>query len=181
MSIDLTKPDPLTHAQNTLEAYYKASPAVKRSMKSAIKNFVAFNKTRGTEAHDVNTESDLPEIVLNAIGGPSNVNFASNLSSLDWTWRVGVNTGDQRITQHLGPLVFAIFATTAHAVDSSLDGQLVGMLWNDYPFAKNLTFSNIQTGESNPAENKGLIGWSAFLDLTLHMLFPTSMLREFNQ
>jgi hypothetical protein len=180
MSVDLTKPDPLTQAQNSLEAYYKASPAIKRAMGPAVKNFVAFNKTRGTESSNVKAESDLPGVVLEPIGGTSNINFASNLSSLDWSWRVKLVTGDMRLNAQINPLLFAVFAATVHAVDSSLDGQLVGLLWNDYPFAKNLTFAAIQEGPVDPQTNGSINGWMAICDLTMHMLFPSTLLREFN-
>lgn len=171
--------DPLSLAQDALEQSIKNAPSIKRAMGRAIKNVVAFNKLRGTEMPDVTSENDVPLLMLAPVGGPSNVNFASNLASLDWTWRILVNSGDRRLTE-INPIIFAIFATMAHLVDSGADGQLVGLKWNDYPFAKNLTFSSITTGDADPSQNFGIVGWTGVCDLTLHMLFPTTMLRDFN-
>lgn len=170
--------DPLTIAQNALQAYYASAPAVKRAWKTQPK-VIAFNEGR-TAVNHVKGESDLPEIVLEPIGGPANINFASNLSSLDWSWRVKLVTGDMRLQNQINPLLFAVYAATAHAVHSSLDGELTGLLWSDYPFAKNLTFSNVQNGPVDPATNASISGWLAICDLTMHMLFPTTLLRQFN-
>lgn len=172
--------DPISMAHDALEKWLRGSVAIQRSMGGIKPNIAASNKLRGTELPDVVTESDLPRIRLEPIGGPCNINFASNLTNMDWSWRIILDTGDLRVNKYLGPVAFAIFASLAVAIEKDDVGDLLGVRWRTYDYAKNLTYSNITSGESDPVLNKGIAGLSAICDLTLHMVFPTSYLREFN-
>lgn len=170
--------DPLSIAQRGLEKLLRNSPAVKRATQLKIKNIDGFTQTRATKQQDVNSETDLPELRLVPIGGPMNVNFASNLTMLDYALSLQLNTGDLRVTEKLAPVLFAIYAVCAEAVKGS---GLVDLTWEGYDFLKNITLSAATIGESDPSQNRGIVGFTAICDLTLHMNFPTTMLIAWNQ
>lgn len=185
----IVRKDPLSHAQETLEAYLAAAPCVVATMKAAVKNIDGYTKLRGTKQQDVTSETDLPALKLIPTGGPCNVNFASNATQLDYTLQVALRTGDQRYNAVAGPLVWAIYAAMTAAID---DGQLVGLTLakclpetadaglRNYEFIKNLTLANIATGFSDPSDprTRGIVGFNALLDLTLHMIFPRTFVKD---
>ena len=181
--------DPLSLAQETLERYFEQSPGMRRAMGLAIKNVDAYTKARGTKAVDVNAETDTPGLKLLPIAMPTNANFSSNTVMLDYVLQVLVNTGDQRITAKLLPVVWSVYAAIVAAIESS---TLLGLTLEPcvavsaaaeikaYHYVKNFTFSNVQAGLSNPQENRGIEGFSAICDLQLHLIFPASFVREWN-
>jgi len=175
--------DPLSHAQQTIESYLGDSPGVRAAMRLAVKNIDGYTKSRGTKQVAVFSESDLPALKLIPIGGPCNVNFASNLTMWDFTTQIVVNTGDKRFNAKLGPLAWAVFCALTAAVH---DSQLVGLtlakcLADDadddlrrFQFLKNITLANITTGLTDPSDprNRGIDGFSGLMDLTMHLIFP---------
>lgn len=165
-------------AQRGLEKLLRESPALKRAMGLQIKNIDGFTQTRSTKQQDVNSETDLPELRLVPAGGPMNINYASNLTMLDYTLSVQINTGDLRVTERLAPVLFALYAALAQAVTGA---GLVTLRWLDYDFIKNVTLSAATIGESDPVQNRGIAGFTAICDLTLHMNFPTIHLQQWNQ
>jgi hypothetical protein len=163
--------DPFTLAHETFERFVREHPAVRRVMGAQVKDIEAFTTTRSTKLVDTATEHDFPFIRLLPIGGPSNVNLASNVVSFDFGLRAQINTGDQRVTFKLLPLVFAIYAACTAAIDAS--GELRSLEWGEMGgIITNLSLTNIETGLSNPQENQGITGWSSVVDITLHMVLP---------
>ena len=169
--------DPFSLAQEGLERFLVRSPGMKAAMGAQIKNVEGFASLRGTKQTDTASETDLPELRLEPVLMPCNANFASNAVALDYTLRVVINTGDQRVNAKLLPIVFALFAAIVSAIHSS---DLLTIEWQGYQFIKNFTFSNIAAGLSDPVENRGIAGWSVICDLTLHMIFPSTLLRDWN-
>jgi hypothetical protein len=164
-------------AQERLEKFLRESPGVKSVLGAQIKNVEGFTTLRGTKTTDTVSETDLPELRLEPVLMPCNANFASNAASLDYTLRIVMNTGDQRVNYKMLPLVFAVFAAIVSAINAS---ELLDLQWEGYNFLKNFTFSNVAAGLSDPVENRGIAGWSAICDLTLHMIFPATLLRSFH-
>jgi len=169
--------DPLSLAQETLERYFEQSIGMRRAMGLAIKNVDAYTKARGTKAVDVNSESDTPSIHLVPTAMPSNINFASNCCSLDYNLRVMINTGDVRVDYKLLPICWAIYAAMVAAVD---DSSLLDLAWEGQQFIKNFTLSNTQSIISDPTQNLGIVGWVGIVDLTLHMIFPRTLVKQFH-
>lgn len=180
--------DPLSNAQETIEAYFNASPSVRAAMALAVKNIDGFTKSRGTKQVDVTSESDVPSIKLIPVGGPCNLNFASNATNWDFSLQIGVMTGDKRFNAKLGPVAWAVYAAMTQAID---DGQLVGLTLakclpddadtslRSYQYIKNITLENIATGfaDLTDPKNRGIAGFSSLMDLTLHMLFPRTFVK----
>lgn len=181
--------DPLSLAQETLEAYLLASPGVVTTMKLAVKNIDGFTKTRATKQQDVVSEADLPEIKIIPVGGPCNVNFSSGHTNWDFATQIGVNSGDKRFNAKLAPVAWAVYAAMTAAID---DTTLVGLtlekcLPDDadaelkaFRYVTNLTLSNIATGltDATDPRNRGIEGFSALMDLTLHLVFPRTFVKS---
>lgn len=180
--------DPLSHAQETFEAYICASPAVRVALKNATKNVDGFTATRGTKQVDTRSEADMPLVKLIPTGGPCNVNFASNATNWDFNLQIGLASGDMRYTERLAPLAWAIYAALSLAIH---EGAIVGLTLakclpptapstlKNYEYVKNMTLSNIATGVADLSDpkNRGIAGFSALMDLTLHLLFPRGFVK----
>lgn len=163
----MTEIDPLTLLHDEFERFLAATPCVKTALNVAM-NIVAFNKLHGTERYDTNTNRDVPEILLEETGGISNLNFASNAVSWDWSYNAVINTGDTRVTKSLNPVVFALFAALKKAVESS---TLTGLKWRGKMFCKNISMSQTQVGQSDPQLNRGIKGWTSIATVTFHLIF----------
>jgi hypothetical protein len=180
--------DPLTLAQTTLEKYFEQSPGLRAAMGQLIKNVDGFTKSRATKQHDTNSETDALGIKLMPVAFPTDANYASNAVMFDYNLQVLVNSGDMRVVPML-PVVWAIFAAMVKAITDStlLDLTLLPFVGpggdedlRTYRYVKNFSFANVQTGLSDPVQNKGIKGFSAICDLTLHMVFPATFVREWN-
>lgn len=175
--------DPLSLAQETLEAFFVASPCIVATLKSAVKNIDGYTKLRGTKQVDVNAESDLPALRLIPSGGPLDIHFASNAVKLDYNLQLAIKTGDLRYPAALGPLVWASYATLTRAVHrAEITGLTLAKCLPDdadstlknYSYIKNVSLGNAQTGFADPTDprNRGIEGFVGVLEITLHMVFP---------
>lgn len=170
--------DPFTLLVNEIAKVLEGSKAVKLAMGNARKNIRAYNKMRGTENLDVTAESDVPEILIEASGGPTNINLASNLASFDMGFTLFINSGDQRVNQVMLPVLWSIWATLADGINNS---TILSLTWQNRPFVKKYEFQNVAVGKSNPDLNRGIKGWTAICSLMFHMMFQKSDLTTFVQ
>lgn len=180
MTVQVLNPeiDPLTLLNNEFAKTLERSSAVKTAMALAKKNINAYNKTRVNASQDVVAESDTPEIQLQAAGGPTNINFASNLVQMLFGVNVNINSGDQRVTSIMFPVLWATFATVA---DSLVDKPLTSLRWRDKPFVLSYEFQQITAGISDPVANRGLKGWIAICQVRFHLYFEKTDISAFIQ
>lgn len=168
--------DPLTLLTNCVVATLQESPAVKLAMGLAKKNIHAFNKSRSGTQTDVRAEADLPELAIEPSGGPTNINLASNLCSMDWGMTLGINSGDQRVTEVLNPVLFAVWATLAAKL---IDGPVMSLQWQNQVFVHHYSVQNVTIGKSNPDMNRGIKGWTSICSLLFNLHFDTNTIKTF--
>lgn len=163
--------DPLTILHNAVEKCLQDSPAMKNAVGLVLnKNIIAFNKTRGTEEQDTNSETDVPSLKLMFTGGVSDIALASNMCNWNPVYTLILNTGSQVITDKLLPILFAIYSTLTFALYDQ-NSKITGCQWNGQPFCQNFRLSSTTAGQSNPLLNKSIKGWTGLCTITFNLNF----------
>lgn len=173
--------DPLTQINDELARSIQNAPAVKKAMGLAKKNVNAFNKTRANETPDTLHESDVPNIELLHTGGPCQINFASNACNLMLDIQIGINSGDQQISKVMYPVLWAVFALVANAIDANPFAHMTALTWKGKPFCKDIEFQQVTAGQSDPTRNRGIKGWISICQIRFHLYFDKTDISAFVQ
>jgi hypothetical protein len=160
--------DPFTQLHAELEAMLQRSPAMRKAMGPKIKNFGS--------TYDVNTEADVPRIILEPTGGPGNINAASGYVTMEYTYNVLIDSGNQDIAKVLNPVLWALFAAIASALAAS---GLTALQWRGKSFVKHFAIGSANVGVPNPQLQLGMRGMTAVCAIAFSLGFNKNDLAAF--
>lgn len=159
--------DPISQLHDALGIEIIECKAVKNALGAAL-NVNMFNKTRGNESPDVVSERDVPNLRFEQTGGPMNIQFASSLVEMKHGYNVVLNTGDQRVSRQLDPLLFALFS---FFVASCTKSKLTALQWRGKSYVKSMELTSSRVGMSDPQYNAGIKGWISVCTVVFHLNF----------
>lgn len=114
--------------------------------------------------------ADTPEMVL-SVESTSQINLhrTSCTSSLTRRYAWLLSTGDQRAQRLLFPIEWAVFCAM-----NGFKETLCALKWNGLRFVKDVRVSDATAGLSDPARNRGIIGFSSVWRVDVDMHFATT-------
>lgn len=114
------------------------------------------------------SNADFPELalVINRVNG--NIGQTSSSSGLQVQFDWWISTGDPRVTQGIGKVLWAVYCAMTPWVNTALT-----LTWKNQTFVKNVTLLDASLGFSDPEKNRGIEGWSAVWGCTVDMYFKT--------
>lgn len=131
------------------------------------------NDANRNPVKQVAAAADLPEIILVPAGCSVNIHNTSSSSRVirRYTWLM--STGDARVSHLLFPVEWAVLRgmTNWKTVMGALE-------WRDKRFVKRCDVISVTEGDSDPARNRGIKGWSAAWACEVEMHFDTSDLTD---
>jgi hypothetical protein len=165
---------------NEFWALVDASPVITELVKPGNKIRLSNPPNDNTNRDPVKVsvqEADLPELILSSEGSVESNITASSCSTLcrrQYSWLL--STGDFRISLHLLPVQFALFAVMTKAPE-----RLFSLQWHGAQFVRKFQYGALSEGLSNPQLNRGIRGWSSMWKCTIDMYFVTDELRLYSE
>lgn len=171
--------DPFTLVYDNLLDIVKQSKGLEIIVASLRDKIISLNTKQGNNAiQSEPTAATLPEIILASNTVSGNFNFASNAVQITRLYQFLISTDAGALGETIYPLEWGI---SCAMVDAQYDVRLRELAWHNYKFVKALQLGAVTSGESNADANRGIQGWAAIWQLNVNMLFPQSMMRQFNQ
>jgi hypothetical protein len=147
--------DPLTLVYNTIVSEFQKD----------YNNVVSYNTTRQPKP-DVLTESDAPELIVMPDSATVVLGNASCETTVEKTYQVAVNTGDQRLGEIAFPTMWQLLKTYQRLRYGSVMNSLQ---YNSRTFIEDC-WTGSATYELGAAE-RGLFGWSCLWPVIVRMSF----------
>lgn len=169
--------DPFTVAYNGLVDLLKDNAGLQAVAPRWAHNVRSLNANHGQDVvREVVKEADLPELLIEAktIGG--NLNLSSCSAEVNRAYRLSVAGGTGPIGSKLFLLEWAIYCAL---VDSNYTAVLRDLTWRGEKFVVNTTLDSVQSGEAD-VNPRGIHGWVALWEITLRMVFPKQLIRDFS-
>jgi hypothetical protein len=116
--------------------------------------------------------ADLPELCVSVESMTANLNTNSSQSKISRLYSIFVSTGDNRYTEHLAQMEWAIFCAL-----SCWQEKISGLIWKDSHFVTNLRLQTGSAGLSDPVRNRNITGWSSVWRAEVEMHFRTDDLK----
>lgn len=137
-----------------------------------VGNRIRYNTTSRDDPRKREVQvADLPEVVLASDGLTANMLSTSSSSSCTRQYSWILATGDFRINAILHQVEWYVFVAM-----HNWRTVLTSLQWEGEPFVKNCRLSGVTSGYSDPAANRGIVGWSAVWRCEVDMVFKTSAL-----
>lgn len=164
--------DPFTIVGKAIADVVLASPLVNL----ALKNVKDFTEQR-LPILDRVSESDLPEVQVQAATMNVNPFFSSCSVEVVRTYTIMLSTGEQRLDIGLYPLEWAV---TVAIMAAYLDGTFQALTYNSAKFITSIESTQSTNGLSDPNANRGIKGWSALHSVDVTMQFGRVAVKALN-
>lgn len=115
--------------------------------------------------------ADLPEIILIMAGGDGNLHRSSSSSNIIQQFQFLISTGERRLT-----LISDLKWYAYQALWAWQKQGFGAALYANETFITRLDWVNVVEGESDPALNRGIMGWSTIISFEAEFEFSQTQL-----
>jgi hypothetical protein len=144
--------DPFTQVENRLWQIFESDPRIASLIRRKVKV--------EQEKLDVIANADVPEVELEPAGGTLELQSSRNLNHCVQRWQLRATTGEHYQRLALFPLKWALISALSRA----------GVTLHPLLFVHNVTVTDVRD-QFHPAEDKGLEGWTHFVQIAVEMYF----------
>jgi hypothetical protein len=136
-------------------------------------NRIKFTNTIGPKKEI--SEGDLPELQLHSSGADINIVASSSSSKVTRRYSWGITTGEYDINKYYNLVSWELYR-------SMIDWDIVlcALVWpkeSEWHYVTNVQISTVDEGTAMIDENRGIIGWSAMMQIDVEMHFNVDALR----
>lgn len=167
--------DPFSLAYDAIVSGLRSSDAIGQFVKQH--NVLSYSDGNGQDVpRDAKTDNHLPQLLLVHTGSSGNLTATSDSCSIERVYQVQLVDTTGSITESFLPLEFAVFAAFLNLALDTSSGSLHSLEWEGHQFVSNIKMQEVESGESDPDNNRGIQGWASVWGLAVTMHLPISLL-----